>query len=87
MSSFACMVTYLCFITYFETVLGREHLQNAVSIELLDNFYFRGITIKAQFCNSISPHSNFVEIISIENFLELLEFYSPSCFSSFLLKN
>ena len=74
------MVTYLCFITYFETVLGRENLQNAVSIESLDNFYFWGITVKAQFCNSISPNSNLVEIISIENFLGLLEFYSPNCF-------
>ena len=74
------------FIAYFETVYGREHLQKAVSIESLDNFYFQGITLKAQFCNSISPNSNLVEITSNENFLELLEFYSPSCFSSLLIE-
>ena len=32
--------------------LGREHLQRAVSIESLDNFYFSGITLRALFCNS-----------------------------------
>ena len=68
------------FIAYFERVPGREHLKKAVSTELLDNFYFWGITLKTQFCDSISPNSNLVEIISNENVLELLEFYSPSCF-------
>ena len=58
------MVTYLCFITYFETVLGKEHLQKAVSVESRDNVYLRGITLKAQFCYSISPNSNLVEIRS-----------------------
>ena len=45
------------FIAYFETVLGREHLHKAVSME-------SRITSKAQFCNLISPNSNLVEIIS-----------------------
>ena len=66
MSSFACMVTYLCFNTYFETVLGKEHLQKAVLVESRNNFYFRGNTLKAQLIYLISPNSNLVEIISNE---------------------
>ena len=67
-------------------MLGKEHLQKAVAVESRDNFYCRGITLKAQFCYSISPNSSLVEIRSNENFLALLEFYSPSCFSSILIE-
>ena len=45
------------FIAYFETVLGREPLQKAVSME-------SQITSKARFCNLISPTSNLVELIT-----------------------
>ena len=45
---------------------GKEHLQKAVSVESRDNFYFRGITLEAQICYSISPNSNLVEIRSNE---------------------
>ena len=49
------------FIAYFETVLGREHLQKAVSME-------SRITSKAQFCHLISPNSNLVQVT---NFLRI----------------
>ena len=42
----------ISFIAYFETVLGREHLQEAVSVESLDKVYFWEITLKALFRNS-----------------------------------
>ena len=52
------------FIAHFETVLGREDLQKAVSMESL-------IISKAR---------------TKRNFLELLEFYSPNCFSSLVIE-